>query len=166
MMKKINEMRELQKKKGKKGFSMIELIIVIAIMAILVALIGTQLIPYLEKSRENRDKTTLDTCKTAFETVVADKELSMDDGDKTLSDLGDGVSAFYEYSGLQKDAKPFKSKKAGKTSAIEKIKFTYKNGVLETVSIDGGTDDGPLTVSTKGSTTNNNSGANNDASGK
>ena len=78
----IKRFKDLQKKKGKKGFSMIELIIVIAIMAILVALIGTQLIPYLDKSREKKDLTTLDTCLTNFQAALAEAELSPADGTK------------------------------------------------------------------------------------
>ena len=146
MMKKINEMRELQKKKGKKGFSMIELIIVIAIMAILVALIGTQLIPYLEKSRENRDKTTLDTCKTAFESVVADDEMSMvDDKDYTIADLTgpNGKAQFFVYAGLSESDTPFKSKLAGTGKKAADVKFTYKNGVLTKVTV------GTLSISTQ-----------------
>ena len=134
MVKKINEFKELQKKKGKKGFSMIELIIVLAIMAILVALIGTQLIPYLEKSRQKRDKTTLDTCKTAFESVVADYELSMSDGDHTLTDLNSGVNDFYNYAGLSASDKPFKSSGA-KAHGLSDIKFTYKDNVLTKVTV-------------------------------
>ncbi len=38
-----------------KGFSLVELIIVIAIMAILVGVVGTQIIPYLERSRRAKD---------------------------------------------------------------------------------------------------------------
>ena len=70
----LKKMYDLQKKKGKKGFSMIELIIVIAIMAILMALIGTQLIPYLEKSRARKDQNTLDACLTNFEAAIAEAE--------------------------------------------------------------------------------------------
>ena len=39
------------KKKDNKGFSLVELIIVIAIMAILVGVVGTQVVPYLNKSK-------------------------------------------------------------------------------------------------------------------
>ena len=39
-------------KGNNKGFSMVELIIVIAIVAVLVGLIATQLIKYMEKSKE------------------------------------------------------------------------------------------------------------------
>lgn len=70
----LKKMYDLQKKKGKKGFSMIELIIVIAIMAILMALIGTQLIPYLEKSRARKDQNTMDACLTNLESAIAESE--------------------------------------------------------------------------------------------
>lgn len=42
-------------RKDNKGFSLVELIIVIAIMAILVGVVGTQVIPYIEKSRKAKD---------------------------------------------------------------------------------------------------------------
>lgn len=75
MMERFRMIRENQKKNGTKGFSMIELIIVIAVMAILVALIGTQLIPYLDKSRRTRDLDTLNAVLTAVQSVVTDYEL-------------------------------------------------------------------------------------------
>lgn len=100
MMKKINEMRELQKKKGKKGFSMIELIIVIAIMAILIALIGTQLIPYLNKSRESKDLTTLDSCMTNFQSAAASTEQNLAPGSYKIKSLtGDMQTAFEQFAG-------------------------------------------------------------------
>lgn len=55
-----------------KGFSLVELIIVIAILAILVAIIGSQVIPYIEKSRVSKDLTTLSTVQQSFQTVLAD----------------------------------------------------------------------------------------------
>jgi len=121
MVKKINEFKNLQKKKGKKGFSMIELIIVIAIMAILVALIGTQLIPYLEKSREKRDGTTLDTCLTALESVIADNEGVTINNNDTISDIlssigGTATTDFETYAGLAVSDTPFKSDNAGGNS--------------------------------------------------
>ena len=54
-MKKIMEllqnMKAKNEKKDNKGFSLVELIIVIAIMAILVGIVGTQVIPYINKSK-------------------------------------------------------------------------------------------------------------------
>lgn len=118
MVKKINEFKDLQKKKGKKGFSMIELIIVIAIMAILVALIGTQLIPYLEKSREKRDTTTLDTCLTAIQSVISENEGTTITNNDSISTIvgnigGTAQSDFEAYAGLAITDTPFKSANAG-----------------------------------------------------
>jgi prepilin-type N-terminal cleavage/methylation domain-containing protein len=53
------------KKLNNKGFSLVELIIVIAIMAILVGVVGTQVIPYLENSRQAKDYQILSSWNTA-----------------------------------------------------------------------------------------------------
>lgn len=79
LMERVRMIRENQKKNGTKGFSMIELIIVIAVMAILIALIGTQLIPYLEKSRKTRDLDTLNAVLTAAQSVCTDFEIDPTD---------------------------------------------------------------------------------------
>ena len=57
------------KKLDNKGFSLVELIIVIAIMAILVGVVGTQVIPYIEKSRRSKDQQVLSAYCT--DTVAA-----------------------------------------------------------------------------------------------
>lgn len=67
----------------KKGFSMIELIIVIAVMAILIALIGTQLLPYLERSRATKDYNSLDALFKAYSSVISEAD---NPGTVTLSD--------------------------------------------------------------------------------
>lgn len=72
-MRKLQEMKK-RAQKNNKGFSMIELIIVIAIMAILVAIIGTQLIPYMQKSRESKDAGTMDAILTNFKSAASDLE--------------------------------------------------------------------------------------------
>jgi len=59
-------------KMDNKGFSLVELIIVIAILAILVAIIGSQVIPYIEKSRVSKDISTLSAVQSSFQTVMAD----------------------------------------------------------------------------------------------
>ena len=43
------------KKINNKGFSLVELIIVIAIMAILVGIVGTQVLPYIDKAQKAKD---------------------------------------------------------------------------------------------------------------
>lgn len=52
-------------KKNNKGFSLVELIIVIAIMAILVGIVGTQVIPYINKSKVAKDQQVLNSISTA-----------------------------------------------------------------------------------------------------
>lgn len=60
-----------QKKADNKGFSLVELIIVIAIMAILVGIVGTQVIPYLNKSKEAKDIQLLNSYSTAAVTAYS-----------------------------------------------------------------------------------------------
>lgn len=62
-MKLLNKIKE--NKGNNKGFSLVELIIVIAIMAILVGIVGTQVIPYLNRSREAKDQQILSAWVTA-----------------------------------------------------------------------------------------------------
>jgi len=58
------------KKLGNKGFSLVELIIVIAIMAILIGIVGAQVIPYLNRSREAKDNQILSSYITAAVSTV------------------------------------------------------------------------------------------------
>lgn len=54
-----------------EGFSLVELIIVIAIMAILVGVVALAVIPNLERSRESKDMSTLDSACSALSIAVA-----------------------------------------------------------------------------------------------
>lgn len=58
-------MKKFMKNSKNKGFSLVELIIVIAIMAILMGVVGTQVLPYLEKSRQATDNQIISTVGTA-----------------------------------------------------------------------------------------------------
>lgn len=68
-MKLMEKMR--QKKLGNKGFSLVELIIVIAIMAILLGIVGTQVIPYLNRARESKDQQIINSYCTAAVTIYS-----------------------------------------------------------------------------------------------
>lgn len=79
------------KKLDNKGFSLVELIIVIAIMAILVGVVGTQVIPYIEKSRRGKDQQLLSAYCTdtvaAASTVAA--QLDPNANYKVTQDVGE-----------------------------------------------------------------------------
>ena len=63
--------RMKQKRMGNKGFSLVELIIVIAIMAILIGIVGTQVIPYLNRAREAKDLQIINSFSTAAVTAYS-----------------------------------------------------------------------------------------------
>lgn len=129
-MKTIKEMKaKLQaKKKDNKGFSLVELIIVIAIMAILVGIIASQVIPYMEKSRESKDITLLDTCLTSFQTTMADMEISQSgSGDADLDNLTNAGATFLTFKKAGQDMKPDMMKLIGVTSKADlNSKFASK----------------------------------------
>lgn len=96
-MKKIMEMLQNMKakneKKDNKGFSLVELIIVIAIMAILVGIVGTQVLPYINKSKEAKDLQIINSYGTAATTAYSSNAEKVTDNvtvdvytDKTSSD--------------------------------------------------------------------------------
>lgn len=64
-------------KKNNQGFSLVELIIVIAIMAILVGVVGTQVVPYIEHSREAKDYQVLSSYCTAATSAYSTKAASL-----------------------------------------------------------------------------------------
>ena len=74
-MKKIMEllqnMKAKNEKKDNKGFSLVELMIVIAIRAILVGVVGTQVIPYINKSKESKDFQIVSSFGTAAMTAYS-----------------------------------------------------------------------------------------------
>lgn len=83
------ENMESKKKQNNKGFSLVELIIVIAIMGILVGVVGTQVVPYMERSREAKDQQILSSVATAVTSAVAMSGESVTGiADTKLVDLG------------------------------------------------------------------------------
>lgn len=72
-------------KNNNKGFSLVELIVVIAIMAVLIGVLAPALIGNIEKSRESKDFSTLDSVFSAVKNAYGDEA-----GNKSArSGLGD-----------------------------------------------------------------------------
>lgn len=79
-MRVMNNLKSKFKKANKdnKGFSLVELIIVIAIMAILVGIVGTQVIPYIDKSRKAKDVQVLSGLCTDAMTAYSSNAAKLD----------------------------------------------------------------------------------------
>ncbi len=71
--------------KSNKGFSLVELIIVIAIMAVLIGVIALAVIPNLERTKESKDISTIDTACHALAVAVANAGDSAGSGKITLA---------------------------------------------------------------------------------
>ncbi len=69
-----------------KGFSLVELIIVMAIMAILVGIVASQVIPYMEKSRQSKDQQQLSSLASTMVSAIAQNPDDFNQGNLT-SDL-------------------------------------------------------------------------------
>lgn len=87
-MKKVikNYLAKLQEN-DKKGFSLVELIIVMAIMAILVGVVASQVLPYMEKSRQSKDQQILSSLCTDITSAIAQSGESCTGGSNTLANL-------------------------------------------------------------------------------
>lgn len=143
-MKKIMEMLQNMKakneKKDNKGFSLVELIIVIAIMAILVGVVGTQVLPYIEKSRKAKDIQVLSglctDAVTAYSSTASELSASsykiVIDKTNAISVTGGEASeqttlknAFVELNSVDKTGDLKLESKAGKN--VSKIEITCSN---------------------------------------
>ncbi len=77
--------------KSKKGFSLVELIIVIAIMAILVGVVASQVIPYMEKSRQGKDLQQLSAIESALAAAIASSPVNVPSFPANSGDFEDGI---------------------------------------------------------------------------
>lgn len=91
LMNKLQKRKE-ELKKNNKGFSLVELIIVIAIMAILVGIVGTQVIPYIEKSRKAKDIQVLSGLCTDAMTAYSSNAADLTDSAYTITIDDSGVA--------------------------------------------------------------------------
>lgn len=142
-MKFIEKMK--QKKADNKGFSLVELIIVIAIMAILVGIVGTQVIPYLNSSKESKDLQIVNSYSTAAMTAYssnagtivtpASNKIEFKVYDSTLT--GDAKTLADEIKNLTYTAIPTKfTSDAGKKIKDVKITYDFANRTITTQALD------------------------------
>lgn len=140
-----------QKKADNKGFSLVELIIVIAIMAILVGIVGTQVIPYLNKSKESKDLQIINSYSTAAMTayssnagsitiptpVSGDAKIEVLVHTSTAGDEGTLATAIKELTYNSIPSGKFTSEEGAK---IKNIKVTY-NFTAKTITTQAYSDD-------------------------
>lgn len=147
------------KKLNNKGFSLVELIIVIAIMAILVGVVGAQVIPYLETSREGKDLQIISGWNTSGMSAYSSAAAQVDgsavytitvtiggsNASCTAKDAaGAAVTAgcteiakyFDELTAKKYDSSQFESKK-GKSITSVTIEIDGATGTIETKASDG-----------------------------
>lgn len=154
-MKKIMEllqnMKAKNEKKDNKGFSLVELIIVIAIMAILVGIVGTQVIPYINKSKIEKDRQILSSYSTAavsaYSMVAGEitTELGTIDVYTQTSSSADQTKIIEQIKKLTYDTwanvhKKFKSKEASATTVTD-VEIIYGTDHTVTVTLKGLSDD-------------------------
>lgn len=80
-----------QKSLTNKGFSLVELIIVVAIMAVLIGVLAPQYLRYVEKSRLQRDNTSIGEIADVIKMMSADENL--------VSEFKSGVDFKFDTSG-------------------------------------------------------------------
>ncbi len=147
-MKKIMEllqnMKAKNEKKDNKGFSLVELIIVIAIMAILVGIVGTQVLPYINKSKEAKDFQIINSYGTAAttayssdaENVTADTTIivygtNKDETGKPAETLENEIKTLTGYDAAAKLQDKMGSKKGKKINAV-KVEISLTNKTITT----------------------------------
>jgi type IV pilus assembly protein PilA len=149
-MKKLikNYLTKLQEN-DKKGFSLVELIIVMAIMAILVGIVASQVLPYMDKSRQSKDQQKLSSICTDLVSAVAQSPVALSTISTDLCNTtwggGDWSSVrktFVELQGAEPTVASLKlaSKEA---KAQNSVSFTYdsdSNGLITVYLKDHSTD--------------------------
>jgi type IV pilus assembly protein PilA len=116
------------KKLNNKGFSLVELIIVIAIMAILVGVVGTQVIPYLEKSRQSKDMQIFSAWNTAAMSAYSMNTDKVNGSSIVTITLSDGTFTVTNDSANGDIKSTFKSLTGLDDTGISGVSFSSKAG--------------------------------------
>lgn len=140
-----------------KGFSLVELIIVMAIMAILVGIVASQVLPYMDKSRQSKDQQQLSSVCTNLVSAVAQSgknlanvtnaNISTLDGNSTpLSGDSDWKTVGANFSDLNGGAitsKGLNGKLGSKKGKDQDVMFDYNssNGEIKVYVYGHGSDD-------------------------
>lgn len=77
----------------REGFSLVELIIVIAIMAILIGVVALVVLPYLNSSRESRDRQALAEVTSAFKSAMSNEAVVKEAADNPLPSTAAAAAA-------------------------------------------------------------------------
>lgn len=114
------------KKLDNKGFSLIELIIVIAIMAILIGIVGTQVVPYIEKSKQAKDQQVISGLLTNATTAFASNAEAYDSSGTQDFLVGGDCSSTGTITGNEKKVSDEFYSLAGLTQATAKTDLINK----------------------------------------
>ena len=146
--------KKMKKLSGdQKGFSLVELIIVIAIMSILVGVVGTQVIPYMNRAKAARDLQILDAFASAGVYAYSAKcEYVPDVTTMTVTitsnagydlytctdcqEVADEIRDLMNRNYLSDPSKPFKSKTYRNIDKIEVV-FEFDNGRVSVHAYEG-----------------------------
>lgn len=147
----------LQKRKNNKGFSLVELIVVVAIMAVLIGVLVPTLVRNVEKSKKQKDISTVEEVRNQLTIALADEKYSALSGTITCSNgkielvaatangLGDNGADYIKAASQNLNAKDtfekqLTSKAYGKATVIftigdEKVSAVIKVSDTETVTV-------------------------------
>ena len=140
-----------------KGFSLVELIIVMAIMAILVGIVASQVLPYMDKSRQSKDQQQLSSVCTNLVSAVAQSGKDLPaisnvnvttlDGSAQPGGQSDWVSVganFKDLNGGVISSGGLNGKLGSKNGKGKDVKFDYDSSTGEIkVYVDGHRNDDP-----------------------
>ena len=136
-----------QKSLTNKGFSLVELIIVVAIMAILIGVLAPQYLRYVEKSRHQKDNTSIGEIADIMKMTSADENLIAAMGTSVTLTFDDATGEFKgataggaDAAGLAKINDELKATLGDPLSDIKLTSNAYKGATFTiTVSIDSST---------------------------